>query len=236
MHLLSRNAIIIFVCAYVIPFSIAEDGAVSRKAPIDRWVTLSGCKLEPNKYNDGDSFHVTHGGKQYLFRLCYVDTPETRDHKELVERTTDQARYWNVLKRDLFQIADDASAFTAQKLSRPFTVTTGWHDARGASQMPRYFATIRTADGEDLAEALVGAGLARIYGYAPDFSGQQSSREVRARLKVLEDNAKAAEIGAWAMSKGSSKKSSSKTTNASPRSQASPTPGRRKTLDDIPAY
>jgi hypothetical protein len=41
------------------------------------WVTLENCRLIPNPANDGDSFHVSADGKEYLFRLYFVDAPET---------------------------------------------------------------------------------------------------------------------------------------------------------------
>jgi len=41
-----------------------------------KWETLVDCKLKNNSFNDGDSFHVSHKGKEYIFRLYFVDTPE----------------------------------------------------------------------------------------------------------------------------------------------------------------
>jgi len=44
----------------------------------EQWVTYKGCRYLPNAANDGDSFHVRRrrGGK-YIFRLYFVDAPET---------------------------------------------------------------------------------------------------------------------------------------------------------------
>ncbi len=41
------------------------------------WTKLQGCTLLANPSNDGDSFHVRHDGKEYIFRLYFVDAPET---------------------------------------------------------------------------------------------------------------------------------------------------------------
>jgi hypothetical protein len=41
------------------------------------WIVLEDCRLIPNPANDGDSFHVSAGEKEYLFRLYLVDAPET---------------------------------------------------------------------------------------------------------------------------------------------------------------
>ena len=43
----------------------------------EQWVTYKDCRYLPNAANDGDSFHVRAAGKEYIFRLYFVDTPET---------------------------------------------------------------------------------------------------------------------------------------------------------------
>ena len=39
--------------------------------------TLDNCVLVMNRFSDGDSFHVSAKGKEYIFRLYFVDAPET---------------------------------------------------------------------------------------------------------------------------------------------------------------
>ncbi len=230
----TASALLGFVLAHSSSVSGA-DPAVRRMTPVAKWITLTGCRLEENKFNDGDSFHVTQGGRQYLFRLCYVDTPETTAHRELKERTSDQARYWNIYKRDLYLLADEASAFTHEKLARPFTVMTRWDDAQGASELPRYFAVVRTADGEDLAEALVGAGFARVFGFSPDLPGNQLAKSVWTKLDGIEAKAKAAGAGAWGFTKGP-RINSKPVPKATPRPKGKFAPAPTRSLDDIPAY
>ena len=41
------------------------------------WEKLQNCRLAPDQYKDGDSFHVLHDGKSHIFRLYFVDCPET---------------------------------------------------------------------------------------------------------------------------------------------------------------
>lgn len=41
------------------------------------WAILENCRLVLNPANDGDSFHVSNGDKEYIFRLYLVDAPET---------------------------------------------------------------------------------------------------------------------------------------------------------------
>jgi hypothetical protein len=65
--LISR-ALLIWVALWL---AIAATGASGD------WVTLENCRLVPNPANDGDSFHVSADAKEYLFRLYFVDAPET---------------------------------------------------------------------------------------------------------------------------------------------------------------
>lgn len=192
------------------------------------WQKLTGCRLIESNFNDGDSFHVSHGGKEYIFRICYVDTPETRALKEFTERTTDQAKYFGIKKSVLFEMAAQASGLTKQALSEPFTVWTDWTDAKGNSQIPRYFGIIETVQG-DLAETLVKQGLSRVYGYSPARPDGTSSARYKANLKELEEKAFAEKIGAWAQTKRKSPPKYGNHSNSSagaskPSSKASPNP------------
>ena len=42
-----------------------------------KWQKLEGCTLIDGKREDGDSFHVKSGGKDYISRLYFVDTAES---------------------------------------------------------------------------------------------------------------------------------------------------------------
>jgi len=165
------------------------------------WNTLRGCRLIPNPFNDGDSFHVRHGDREYLFRLCYVDCPETADMKEFRERTAGQAKYWGLRSGDVFFVGELARDFTLAALANGFTVRTNWKDARGQSRKNRYFAVIETPAG-DLAELLVAAGLARVYGYMPSHPvTRKSGPDTMNRLRAIEREARAEKRGAWSGSK-----------------------------------
>lgn len=163
------------------------------------WQTLKNCHWVEHGGNDGDSFHVRHGGQEFIFRLHYVDAPELKEMK-LTERTTEQAKYFNIYKRDLYLVSPRAEAFIKEKLSVPFQVQTRWEDAQGQSARPRYYAII-TVRGSDLAELLVESGLARINGYPSPHPDGRSGQEVKAALKKLEAKAREAKKGAWAYSK-----------------------------------
>src|SRR5215813_13993599 len=116
------------------------------------WIVLKDCQLIPNPANDGDSFHVSAGEKEYLFRLYFVDAPET---DEMVpKRLVDQAKYFGVTVPQAIEVGQAAKAFTQEKLSQPFTVFTRMADAMGSSRIPRVYAFVQTQEG-DLGEQLV---------------------------------------------------------------------------------
>jgi hypothetical protein len=57
-------------------------------------------------------------------------------------------------------------------------IQTRWRLALGRSSLPRYYAIVLTADGHDLNELLVNAGLARIYGTRTPLPDGRDSRTI----------------------------------------------------------
>jgi competence protein ComEA len=175
--------------------------AVTRSA--DELEEIGPCTYVASDWADGDSFLVKlPDGKEKVFRLYFVDCIEqtvsdTSDKRRLRE----QARYFGVSD---YQIAADhgkkAAAFTARVLSRPFTLHTAYADARGRSGKPRYYAFIRTADGDDLAQGLLEAGLARAFGMGRETPAGTSRDEWESFLKDLELVAAIGRKGVWAHS------------------------------------
>lgn len=159
---------------------------------------LENVRWLPHAGNDGDSFHAVYRGKEYIFRLYFVDTPESSDF--FPDRIKDQTRYFKVNKRETLDGANYASQFTETLLAREsFTVYTQWEDARGASRLPRYYAIVETARGENLAEALVQFGYARIYGWNPRTrlpDGRMPDEFIQS-LKSLEKTAQSKGYGLW---------------------------------------
>jgi len=162
--------------------------------PAAEWETLSGCKLLPNEYNDGDSFHVAQGGREYIFRLYFVDTPESES--SLPDRVAEQAAHFGITPERSIEIGRYAKQVTAQLLSRPFTVLTKFQDARGRSNLPRYYAFVTTAEKEDLAEALVSSGLARAFGTATS-TPSAGADSIRSHYDTMQAAAHRKKIGAW---------------------------------------
>ena len=156
------------------------------------WQTLEGCVLAANKSNDGDSFHVLHEGKEYIFRLYQADTPETS--LQVKERVAEQMEAFGLDQAGVLKAGKKATEFTAKLLSKPFQVVTRFEDARGASKLPRYYAVVRPADQKkDLAALLVEAGWARAYGKTTDTPKVPSFSE----MQKLEERAKKAKAGVY---------------------------------------
>ena len=129
----------------------------------EEWQTLRDCRLIPNEWNDGDSFHVIHHGQEYIFRLYYADTPESED--SLPERVAEQAEHFGITPTQSVQAGISAKKATARFLDTPFTVITRFQVAPGRSHLTRYYAIIfPSASRTDLASLLVESGMARSFG------------------------------------------------------------------------
>ncbi len=126
----------------------------------DTWEVLEECHLVEAPVNDGDSFKVGHGDKEFIIRLYYVDCPESYDTYK--DRLRDQARYFSITESEVITAGKTAKAYTRRFLKNGFTVITQWEDARGGEKA-RYFGIVRK-EKQLLSTELVRNGLARIYG------------------------------------------------------------------------
>jgi endonuclease YncB( thermonuclease family) len=164
--------------------------------PAQPFQRLDGCIYKPQRWNDGDSFHVLlPDGKEIVFRLYFVDSPE--EERVYADRIAEQAAYFGLSSDAAAEIGRAASEFTKRALAKPFTVYTRWRRALGRSANWRYYAIVITAERHDLSELLVRNGLARIYGTRTPLPDGRDSREYLAHLRELENEAKRAKRGAW---------------------------------------
>lgn len=167
-------------------------------ADAQQWVTLRNCSLIAHDANDGDSFHVRAGGKEYIFRLYFADCPET--DKQIPERVAMQARYFKISESKILDAGRKAEIFTRTTLAKPFTVVTCWQDARGASHMSRYFAyVLPEGHPPDLASRLVQNGLARAYGASASILGK-SENSLWTDYDKLQKQAQVLRLEVWAES------------------------------------
>ena len=158
------------------------------------WVTLENCRLVPNPANDGDSFHVSADGREYLFRLYFVDAPEIDAANPA--RLIEQAKHFGISVPQVIEVGEAAKEFTHDKLAEPFTVVTRMANAMGRSTIERFYAFVQTKEG-DLGEQLVANGLARIHGTSATPPGASSSAGERQKLEKLEAEAKQHKLGGW---------------------------------------
>ena len=212
-----RNKIAVFAIA-ILWAAVVDVGA---RGESKDWIVLENCRLIPNPANDGDSFHVSVGEKEYIFRLYVVDAPET---DEMVpRRLVDQAKYFGITVPQAIEVGRAAKEFTRERLSEPFTVFTHMSDAMGQSRIERFYAYVQTTEG-DLGEQLVRNGLARIYGFKATPPGLTSSRMELIKLHQVENEARQQKIGAWGVNIG---RLNVRAANPGPFSRFAPNQNRR---------
>lgn len=183
------RAILIAVLAF-----LATQAAQAASKPFEK---LAGCQWKPDRWNDGDSFHVIteEPSREIVARLYFVDAPE--GETAFRDRLDEQAGYFGISRTQAEQIANEATTFTAQRLSKPFTVWTRWSSALGRTAIGRVYCIVIDSTGRDLNELLVENGLARIYGVRTTLPDGRDSRQYLTKLAELEKGAKAAKRGAW---------------------------------------
>lgn len=159
-----------FLAFLIAPLCTAEE---------EKWKVFEGCTLIENEANDGDSFHVAYLNRSYIFRLYWVDAPETDNRYP--DRLRSQATDMGISEQDVIPLGNEATNFTRKILQKPFTVYTTYEDARGASTKKRYYAMVETEQGF-LSQALIENGFARIKGWQPDPPGPLSRRTYNMRL------------------------------------------------------
>lgn len=184
-------------------------GAAPDACAAKKWREYTDCHVIPSASNDGDSFHVKPANiktKTYLFRLYFVDTPESE--KSLPERLKEQADYFGIANPlEVVKVGKAAVKFTETFLeSGNFTVHSRLADALGRSAKDRDYAMVMSADGRDLSYELVRNGLARVFGSGTDLTelepyGKSEDFWWR-RLRQAELEAKKEKLGAWAFSSG----------------------------------
>lgn len=160
-----------------------------------QWETLTSCRLVTNAVADGDSFRALHQERDYVFRLYFVDAPET--DPALKDRIKDQAAYFGIAEGDIPRAGRLAADFTRRWLStNEFTVITRWRNAMGRSSLARFYAVVLIGK-TNLAEELVARGLARIYGLRANWPDGPRSATFINHLKNLELNAREKKLGIW---------------------------------------
>jgi len=159
------------------------------------WVKLIDCHYVDAPDNDGDSFRVRGGDKEFTARLYYVDAPETNLRQG--DRTHDQSIHFGITLDETMKAGEKAKQRTKELLQKPFVIWTRWATAGGRGRESRYYVIVEI-DGKSLGEILVTEGLARTKGVAPNLPNDEKGKAYMERLDDLESAAREKHLGAWA--------------------------------------
>ena len=176
------------------------------------WVKLTDCHYVDAPDNDGDSFRVRGGDKEFTARLYYVDSPETNLRQG--ERTRDQSIHFGITLDETMKAGEKAKQRTKELLQKPFLIWTRWATAGGRGRESRYYVIVEI-DGKSLGEILVTEGLARTKGVAPNLPSGEHAKAYMERLDDLESVAREKHLGAWTTS-------AAQTPSSTPVASASP--------------
>lgn len=180
----------LLICMWLLP--MAAWGQLQKLHP---------CTLVETEWADGDSFAVRlPDGKQQTVRLYGVDCIEmhVQGDDSNARRLRDQRRYFGI--SDILtakSVGQAAREETFRLLEKPFTIQTGFADGRGDGRFSRIYAFVETAEGKNLSEMLVSAGLARAFGVVRQLPDGTPGNEWMEQLKDLELTAARAGRGAW---------------------------------------
>src|ERR1043166_6968211 len=97
-------------------------GVNGRAAEKKEWVTLNDCRYIDSENNDGDSFHVRCGDKEFAARLYFVDTPET--NLRFPDRTREQSVHFGITLDETMKAGVQASERVRALLQKPFVLET----------------------------------------------------------------------------------------------------------------
>jgi len=160
------------------------------------FVKLANAQLVEDASNDGDSFKIAHDGTEHVLRLYFVDCPEKRQYALVKNRLKDQAAYFGGLTiPQTVSLGLEAKIFTEKLLTeQPFTIQTRWESVYDSA---RSYALVFFADGEELSEKLVKAGLCRIHTKGTWLPDGRREYDFENHLRTLEHEAKSAHRGAW---------------------------------------
>lgn len=170
---------------------------------------IENVRLVPTDWADGDSFLVRFpDGEEHTIRLYGADCFEWHvSDKTDARRLRAQRRYFGItgyrgsppVSIELAKSLGEAAAMEVRSLlAESFTVYTSFADGGGDGRYKRIYGFVTTAEGEDLATALVARGLARAFGVYRRAPRGLSRGDYRETLRDTELVAATARRGAWA--------------------------------------
>ena len=179
------SLLLVALASHIATVSAADSGA---------WEIWDNCRLEGDRYFDGDSFHVKHGRSTDIIRLYFVDAPESDD--SYPARVAEQAAYFRASNAAVLHAGHTAKELTQHFLAQPFRVITRRQVAPGASRSERYYGIVEQA-GRRLDAALVTAGLARVSSEIAEYPDAAAAQRAVGDLRACERKAAEMRRGLW---------------------------------------
>lgn len=164
---------------------------------------LEGVHVVEHRNNDGDSFWVRHGDREFELRLYFADTAEkylSDRYEDQRRRVGDQARdFGGISVEQTVELGKAAKMYVERLLDgKSFVVYTRWERVYEGE---RFYAWVDLPgqEGEFLNERLVDKGLARIHTKGAPSPDGRTSRQYESHLERLESAAREADRGAWGL-------------------------------------
>ncbi len=185
----------------------AQEAKSEKASKVGVYDRFPDARLIDRDGNDGDSFLVSAGGREFELRLYFVDAPESYlsdRHADQRRRVAEQAReLGGITSEEAVEVGKRAKAFTRQQLGgRTFIVYTHWEQVYDGD---RYYGFVELPDGSDLGTRLIEQGLGRIHTKGPGSKEKpiptpkgESFFQARDKLEAIEREARQAKRGAWA--------------------------------------
>lgn len=204
----------VYAAIVAVIFTSAVDGQTITAKHSRSFTRYDNCEFVATQYADADSFCVRIREQEFVFRLYYVDAPESDER--FPDRNAEQAQYFGITPAESLAAGKAARAFVSEFLAgKTFSVYTRWASALGSSKQPRYYAIIEV-EGRGLAEVLVENGFARLHGISVNYPDGTKAGSYITGLAVLEQTAKERKAGAWTNSRPQAVESSILETPESP--------------------
>lgn len=168
---------------------------------------LPDARMVGHRNNDGDSFVVSAGGREFELRLYFADAAEkyySDRYEDQRERVQEQAEDFGGLSIDeTTKLGEAAKKYVASLIEdQPFTIFTKWERVYGGERF-HGFVEIDDPDhrGQSvyLCELLVRKGLARIHTGGSATPDGRSFNAYRDHLRKVEADAKRDRVGAWGL-------------------------------------
>src|SRR5438552_16395427 len=113
----------------IVALFLGAFGQRASAAEHKEWVKLTDCRYLDGPDNDGDSFRVRSGDKEFTARLYYVDAPQNNLRQG--DRTRGQSLHFGITVDETMKAGEKAKKRVQEHLQKPFVNRTRWATAGG---------------------------------------------------------------------------------------------------------